>query len=218
MTPTRRLPLIALTMLLVAQLGCDENLVGERPDSGADVPDSGLDAGVEDDPYPGEPYGGFLGDTVGNFTFSGYINDHPSEGPVEASGYVEGFTLQDIRRLGTYDYALINVAAEWCAGCRIEARQIPNLYEGWADKGGYVISVIIEQDNGTLAEKVHLDTWISTYPINYTMVHDPNNFISPSFGTDVLPLNVIVDLRTMTILNKVYGEDFAIFETFESLL
>lgn len=218
--PTSPAPLglLLLTLAVAGPLACSANLVGERPDSGADVPDSGLDAGVEDNPYPEGPYGGFLNDTLENFSFNGYINAHPSEGAVETSGYVEGFTLQDIRRLGTYDYLLINVAAEWCSGCRVEAQQIPSLYEGWANKRGYVMSVMTQQDNGALAEKSHLDAWVSAYPINYTMVHDPGNFIYGKIGPDVLPLNLIIDLRTMKILNKVFGEDFAVFETFESLL
>jgi len=221
-TSTRPLPLIALSMLLVAQWGCDENLVGEMPDSGAadtGVSDGGDgDAGVEDNPYPDGPYGGFLDDTIANYSFNGYINDHPSEGAVEASGYVEGFTLQDIRRLGTYDFLLINVAAEWCAGCRVEAQQIPGLYDGWADKRGYVMSVITQDSRSEPALKRHLDSWISTYPINYTMVHDPQGFIDREIGPDVLPLNIIIDLRTMKILHRVFGEDFTIFETFEALL
>ncbi len=201
--------------------GCGQNLVGGIPDTGARTPvDAGPmpDTGMEANPYPEGPYGPFVGDTISNFFFNGYVNDHASDGPVETSGYVEGFEFQDIRRLGSYDFMLINIAAEWCQGCRVEAQQIPGLYEPWANNRGYVMSVITQDARSGPALKRHLDAWISTYPINYTMVHDPQGFIDNEIGPAVLPLNIIIDLRTMEILYLVYGEDFAVFETFEGLL
>lgn len=218
---TRPLNVLLVLGFCAGFFGCGKNLVGERPDTGTSMPaDAGpeVDAGMETNPYPDGPYGGFAGDTIPNFSFSGYVNDHASDGPVEESGYVEGFDFQDIRRLGRYDYMLINIAAEWCQGCRVEAQQIPGLYPPWADKRGYVMSVITQDARSGPALKRHLDAWISTYPINFTMVHDPQGFIDSEIGPAVLPLNIIVDLRTMKILNLVYGEDFAIFETFEGLL
>lgn len=218
----RPLRLAALAApLLVA---CGTNYVGERlpdPDAGAPAdagPSDGADAGEDPNAYPPGPYGGNVGDTIENFTFNGYVNEHPSEGAVEASGYVEGFTLQDVRELEQYDYLLVNVAAEWCSGCRIEAQTIPGLYEPWANRGGYIMSVITQDNSGRTASKRNLDRWINTYPINYTMLHDPQDFIYDRIGPESLPLNMIIDLRTMKILHRVIGEDFGVFDTFESLL
>ena len=213
--------LTAALALVVLAAGCGQNIVGALPLEDAGVqPDAGegVDAGVDPNAYPDGPYGAFVGDTLVNMAFNGYVNDHPSEGAVENSGYIEGYTFQDVRELGRYRYMLINVAAEWCQGCRVEAQQIPGLYEAWANRGGYVMSVITENSSSRPASKRNLDAWVATYPINYTMVHDPESLISRNLGYDTLPLNVIVDLETMTITHRVFGEDFAIFQTFDGLL
>ena len=208
-----------LALLLLAS--CGANVVGALPEPDAGPrPDAtvGEDGGVDPLAYPAGPYGAFLGDTLVNMAFNGYVNDHPSEGPVEGGGYVEGYSFQDVRTLGRYKFMLINVAAEWCQGCRVEAQQIPGLYEAWADRGGYVFSVLTENSASNPAAKRHLDAWLATYPVNYTMVHDPESIVLRNLGYDSLPLNVIVNLETMEILYRVIGEDFAIFQTFEGLL
>jgi hypothetical protein len=219
---TRSAPLAALGLCAVGLLSaCGTNYVGALPpvDAGP-TPDAGegVDGGVDPAAYPAGPYGAFVGDTLVNMTFNGYVNDSPEEGLVESGGYVEGFSFQDVRTLGHYKFMLINVAAEWCQGCRVEAQQIPGLYAAWARRGGYVLSVLTETASSRPAAKRNLDAWVATYPINYTMVHDSESLISRNLGYDTLPLNVIVDLETMEILYRVFGEDFAIFQTFEGLL
>lgn len=210
-------------------LGCGINYVGDttslRTDAGPEVDagpqvDAGEDhdAGVDPNAYPAGPYGGGVGDTISNMRFHGYVNDHPDEGPVEDGEYLEDYTLQDIRELGDYDYLLINVAAEWCSGCRIEAQRLGGLYTPWANRRGYLMSVITQDDSGASAQRRHLERWVASYPINYTMVFDPDDAIYDQVGPESLPLNLIIDLRTMEILHRVIGEDFGVFNTFESLL
>lgn len=198
---------VSCALLLTA---CGENEVGSLPGV--------RDAGETDSDYPPGPYGNNPGDVLINMIFDGYVNDAPAEGRVQDGPFVQDFDLQDIRDLPGARFLLFNVAAEWCVGCRIEAEQLPPRYEGWATRGGYVVSVLIEDTSGNPATRLNLDRWLAAFSINYTTVHDPQMFVTRELGPDTLPLNVLVDLETMEIVDSVIGEDLAVFDTFEGLL
>ena len=65
---------------------------------------------------------------------------------------------------------------------------------------------------------MNLDRWLGTYPINYTMVHDPRANINSKFAPTGLPFNLIVDLETMEIVQQKIGEDLRFLDIFDSLL
>ncbi len=180
------------------------------------------DTGVEDAPtgpvYPPEPYGSAVNDTLENLSFSGYLKLTPGVVDPMVDEYVEGLSFQQIRETGAYDYMILNIAAEWCAGCRVEANQLPPLYNDWASRGGFVMSVLTENTASLRARRRHLDSWVANFPINYTMVHDPGGGIITTFGYDTLPLNVIVRLEDMQVLAVVFGEDPSVFTRFSNLL
>lgn len=196
----------------VAMTACGDHEVGGLPDRGA-RPDSGAGDG-----YPAGPYGNNPDDILINMVFDGYVNDRPDEGLVQQGPFVQNFELQDIRALGTARFLLLNVAAEWCVGCRIEAEQLPGRYPNWSERGGYVLSVLIEDTSGNPATRRNLDRWVANFSLNYATVHDPQMFVTRELGPDTLPLNVLVDLNDMRIVASVIGEDFAVFDTFSNLL
>lgn len=211
---------------LLLAVGCGDHVVGALPvDAGVDasVTSTTADAGIPDasapmNAYPEGPYGAQIGDTLPNMEFAGYVTDGPAEGEITEVGYRESFTLQDLREREGFRYLLLNVAAEWCSGCRVEARQVPALYEDWGPRGGYVLSVITQDSSGRPATKRTLDSWVASFSLNYTMVHDPQQAVNRNLGPESLPMNVIVDLETMEILHRVIGEDFAVFDRFGGLL
>ena len=195
--------------LSVAGLACDPNVVGADP-----VLEESTDDGVAEG-YPDGPYGVADGDIVANLAFSGFFTETATAGPGRSYGPVD---FQRIRALGRYRYLLLNVAAEWCSGCRVEAQILPARFIDWSARGGYVMSVIIENTLGRAADRAVLDQWRATYQMNYTMVHDPRDRIRGEFATNTLPINVIIDLETMRIVNQKIGEDLRFLDTFESLL
>lgn len=204
---------LCLSLLVVA---CGPKIVGGdlvRPDAGL----SEQDAGEQTNAYPEGPYGVTEGETLQNMTFAGYVNQAPEDGFVGDSGYVERFSLQDIRQLG-YRYLLFNVAAIWCVSCQVEAQELPSDFEKWAPLGGYVVSVLKEDAFFEPATKAHLDQWISSYSTNYTMLHDPRGEIDFVLAPAALPTNVMIDLETMKILRVRQGDDPEFFSFFETRL
>ncbi|MEO1335181.1 MAG: redoxin domain-containing protein [Myxococcota bacterium] len=166
--------------------------------------------------YPEGPYGVDNGSIIKNMVFSGFFSETASTGV--ANEYIETIDFQQIRALGTFRFMLLNVGAEWCAGCRVEAQLLPGRFDAWAEQGGYVMSVIIEDQSARPATRNNLERWLATYPINYTMVHDPRGNINSRFAPSGLPLNVILDLENMEILSQKVGEDLRFLDLFESLL
>ena len=189
---------------------CDTNRVGGNP--------AMLEGGAQADlRYPEGPFGVANGDVIDNFTFAGYFSRSSTVGP-DMAGFEEAIDFQAVRTLGRYRFMLLNIAAEWCTGCRVEAQLLPQRFRDWDERGGYVFSVIIEDSVSRQATKRNLDRWLQTYPINYTMVHDPFGNINSQFAPPGLPLNVIIDLETMEIRNQKVGEDLRFLDIFDSLL
>ena len=189
--------------------GCDPNVVGADP-----VLPEAVDAGPVVG-YPDGPYGVENGDVLDNLAFSGFFTETATSG---LSSAYEPFDLQRIRAIGRYRFLLLNVAAEWCTGCRVEAQLLPGRFLEWAQRGGYVLSVIIEDTATRPASRTVLDRWRATYQMNYAMAHDPQAEINGRFAPPGLPLNVIVDLETMEIVDQRLGEDLRFLDAFESLL
>ncbi len=198
-----------LAVLAVSAAACGTNIVGADPV----LPDTTDEGAVEG--YPDGPYGVGDGDIIENFVFSGFFAETAT---ASAQSSYQRVDFQRIRSLGRYRYLLLNVAAEWCSGCRVEAQLLPDLFNDWSPRGGYVLSVIVENTRSQLADRAVLDQWRATYQMNYAMVHDPQDRIRSAFATNTLPINVIVDLETMRIVSQKIGEDLRFLDTFGSLL
>ncbi|MEQ8280670.1 MAG: redoxin domain-containing protein [Deltaproteobacteria bacterium] len=201
-------------------VGCGDNVVGEPPawyyaprDAGQIDPDR--DGGTPT--YPVGPYGGEAGDVIENAAFAGYVTEMPVDS-IRGNEYIESVTFEDLRDIEGYDYLLFNVAADWCAECKLEAREFPNQYAEWAPRGGLLVSVVIEDTNARPATKQVLDNWLRSQRPTYTTLHDPSAYVNRVLVPPTLPLNVVIDLETMTILRTQVGTDPAVFDYFESLL
>lgn len=195
-----RLLLLGLAAGLLG--ACGENLVGKIPES--------EDAAVTG--YPKGPYGTDPGEVIANLSFEGYDRTTSSTATWGA------LDLASLYKKEGFRYLLINVAAEWCGACRVEAAELPKLYPAWKAKGGELITVIAQTSAGDVAQKPHLDAWAKLYHTNFTLVADPKALISASFSVNVLPLNLIIDLDTMKILKKKVGEDPQFVDAFDALL
>lgn len=207
--------------LLILLAGCGENIVGEVPaellrDGG--FRDAGpVDAAVVGNPYPAGPYGGMAGDIIANAQFQGYVVEQPMN-DIASTGYRESVTMDDLRNIDGYKFLMLNVAADWCAECKLEAREFPHQYENWAPDGGLLVSVVIEDINTLPATRPVLDNWVGAQSPNYTTLHDVTGFINNTFAPSTLPMNAVIDLRTMEILRVQIGTDLTIFRFFEAKL
>jgi hypothetical protein len=59
-------------------------------------------------PYPGEPYGNAVGDTLTNLQLQGYLNEE-ADAISNTKPFVDSYSLEDIRATGA-GYALVHVS------------------------------------------------------------------------------------------------------------
>ncbi|MEO1230959.1 MAG: redoxin domain-containing protein [Myxococcota bacterium] len=211
--------IVGAVVCLWGATACGDNLVGAPPDGFKPrVPTEVTPTVGYPDPPAGGEYGGNEGDVLPNMTFAGYLTSSPELGPVTGLEYKESITLEDVRQLEGYTHMLLTVAAEWCKPCREEAEILPELFDAWAKRGGYVLSVINQDRLYNTADKRAVDAWGKRYATNYTLTHDPEGWIANFLNPSTVPLNVVVDLETMTVLRSRVGEDRDTFRFFEQQL
>ena len=211
---THRLALgMALTLAL---MGCEEQFVPDPPpadcdceaastaaDAGAD--DAGQtdastgDAGgtpgdVSDNGYPPGPYGTAVDATLANLDF------------IRHDG--EPVSLADVRAETGAKVLLISTSAEWCSACREEQPLLQALYEEYDDAGFRILLTIFEDLNFAPATLEDVAEWRSLYDLTFLTVLDEgqegqsgtNSFVD-YYNTALTPMNMFVDLETMTILS-----------------
>jgi peroxiredoxin len=92
---------------------------------------------------------------------------------------------------------LINISADWCGACRVEAPQLEALYQKYKDQGFQALTILVD---GSAA------AWASTYNVTHPVIEDKSRSISNPYATGWFPTQVILD-RTMIIRYK-EGEDY----------
>lgn len=209
---------LSLGVALCVTVGCgsdfSENVVGDPPEGYIPRAFEAIE-GAED--YPVGVYGGDEGDIIRNMRFAGYFSDVPVEG-IHTTDFQESVTFQQIRELEGYTHMLLSVGAEWCKPCAEEAVTLRNAYPDWSAKGGFILSVMTQDRQRNAADRTVIDAWSRRFTTNYTLVVDPEGYVANDLASVSLPLNVVIDLETMTILRSVAREDPDTFRFFESLL
>lgn len=203
-------------MVIVA--GCGDNLVGAPPLGYEAREPEAVDPAEGYPEPPPQGYGGDEGDVLPDMRFAGYPTDAPSDVPVSELPFSDSVTLSGIRQLDGYTHMLLTVAAEWCKPCREEAEILPDLYREWAAKGGYVLGVINQDRLYNSATDTAVRSWSERYGTNYTLTFDPQGFVAAYLNPSTVPLNVVVDLRTMRVLRSRVGEDPDTFRFFDRVL
>ena len=108
---------------------------------------------------------------------------------------------QNGQTVSLYSYrgkvVLINISADWCGACRVEAPQLEALYQKYKDQGFQALTILVD---GSAAN------WASTYKVTHPVIEDKSRSISNPYATGWFPTQVILD-RTMIIRYK-EGEDY----------
>lgn len=191
-------------LLALALLGgCGDNVVGALPEGYVDGASTALD-------YPKGPYGVEVGEVFADLALEGYLREAVGTATV---GYGP-VKLSDLRKVAGARYLLFSVGAEWCGACRTEARELAAAAEGWAEQGGLVLGVIIQDAAGKATGQAEIDNWAERYGTNYSLAADPQARVGQRFAIDTLPLNLILDLKTMKVLKKSVGDNPQLLEAF----
>lgn len=199
-------------VLGLTSAGCGSNKPELPPDLGA--PASCVTPG-----YPAGPYGTEPGATVRNACFRGFAAPERSElaedtlEPLALGDFFDPDGERDTRVL------LLNTAALWCAACQIEHRTLPEHYRALAPRGLAVMTAVFQNERYEPAELGDVVAWVETFGTNFPIVLDPGYSFGLYASAETAPLNLVVDPRSMTILEKFVGDQPAVMWPYiESLL
>jgi thiol-disulfide isomerase/thioredoxin len=185
---------VALAFGLV--LGCDGGDGGGADTAGGGqdtqlLPGDTLDgedgAGPLPGDYPAPPYG----ETVGSI-----IDDHSFLIP----GDDTMVRLSDYYQHATKRVLLINASAGWCGACKQEAGELNNVLAKYGPQGLDILYTLFEDWNGGPANEDFYNGWMAQYGGDYLTVLDPEFQMGIYFNVEATPMNMLVDLETMTIV------------------
>jgi len=207
---------------IAATIGCSSEAVtsptGSPPvDPGSPSPSdtSSLGPGAAGDfkptqAYPAGPYGNGVGAVIDNLEFIGWRD------PV-AAGYDPNL-LKRVRLGDFYDptgtqteLLVINASAVWCTVCQGEMRDMKNdgTYEKFSSRKVQVLGTLFQDSQNNPAKPSDLTLWGSSSmrAIAFPLVLDPALKMGVYFTSDATPLNLVIDTRTMRIIDSMMGYD-----------
>lgn len=163
--------------------------------------------------YPSGPYGRTKGATIQNLRFLGWRN-------AAAAGYdptrLEVISLSDFYNPdGSKDVRLLalNASAVWCTVCRAEYRHLERdgIHAKYRPKGVEILGVLFEDADFNPARPSDLVVWggPEAFDTPFPLVIDPAFKTGGYFSSDATPMNMLIDTRTMEILDITMGYDSA---------
>ncbi len=173
--------------------------------------------------YPAGPYGVGVGAVIEDLAFLGWRD------PV-VSGYDTG--KFDTVRLSEFynpdgarsDIKLIwiNASAVWCTVCRAEMKDIKNqdINAVFRAKGMQLVETLFEDNDSLPATPLDLQSWgqLPAHDIKFPLLLDPGFKLGAYFTSDATPLNMLVDARTMRIVDATMGYSGDYWQQVDALL
>ena len=172
--------------------------------------------------YPAGPYGIGVHATLENFGFMGWRD------PV-ASNYDEN-ALEEVRLSEFYDpdgsknirLIWINASAVWCTVCRAEMTDIRDnqVNKSFRPRGVQLIVTLFEDNKSGPARPLDLHNWGNQdqYAIDFPLLLDPGFKLGAFFTSDATPLNMLVDARTMKVIDATMGYSLDYWQQVDKLL
>ena len=187
-----RWPAIAVLLSLCSSLSC-----GAAPAESSTSAHACLADGVR---YPSQGCGYEVGSVVPNFSFQGRVAGIDS--PVTTVHFADFYDPDGTKGLR---YLLVNATTLWCPYCKGEMLALPGMSADYRARGVRFMTLLLERADGSVASQDDVDALIRTYALDSTVVNDPKELATLFFAKSSMPLNLIIDLRTMKIVNKIIG-------------
>jgi len=172
--------------------------------------------------YPAGPYGTGRGATIENLSFSGW--KHP-----DLAGY-DPTKFETVRLSDFYDpdgrtgvkLLAINASAVWCSVCRAEYADMNanQVYSTLQPQGLEILGTLFEDNAFYPAQPQDLKNWgkLSSHAVKFPLVLDPGFKLGAYFDSDATPLNLLIDVRTMTIVQVTMGYSATYWSQVQTLL
>jgi len=139
------------------------------------------------DEYPQPPYGKTVGTVIADHHFL-----IPGDNII--------VKLSDYYQHETKKILLINASAGWCGACKQEAVELNNTFAEYGPQGFDILFTLFEDWNGGPVGEEFYDAWMDQYGGDYTTVLDPEFELGIYFNVEATPMNMLLDLETMTIV------------------
>jgi hypothetical protein len=196
--------LLALLLALGA-VGCGSN----APEVPAEYL-GGDSAGCGAPDYPQDGIGTEAGDVTQNACFIGYRA--PERLPVtEANREVIALSdYYDPTGSKGVSLLLVNTSAIWCGACVNEHRTLPDYQRELGPKGLVIVSTLFQDAERNGASLADVERWIGNFRTNFPMVADPDVSLARYASPELAPLNMVIDPRSMKILQKYVGDQGAV--------
>jgi len=156
------------------------------------------DAARPDEPigpgdYPPGPYGIAVGDRLENLRF------------IDIDG--AAFELADIFADTSVKLLWIYATAGWCSVCGIESAALPGLWSTYNPQGLQILAVVFEDAGGNPAGVTYARSYATRAGFDFPTVADEPFVLGRYFDKAATPMNMLVDLTDMEILEITMGWD-----------
>ena len=145
------------------------------------------------DDYPPGPYGVAVGDRLENLRF------------LDTEG--RELDLADIYADRTVKLLWIYATAGWCTVCATESPALPDLWSTYHPQGLQILAVVFEDAAGNPAGVRYARSYATRYGFEFPTVADEPFVLGRYFDRAATPMNMLVDLTDMEILDIVMGWD-----------
>ena len=170
--------------------------------------------------YPVGPYGFAVSAIIENYAFLGWREP-------AAVGY-DVTQFETVRLSEFYDsdgqtkLLWINSSAVWCAVCRAEMKDIKDrgIHASLGAKGLVMLETLFEDNDTNPAAPADLKLWgsLPDHSIDYPLLLDPGFKLGAFFSSDATPLNMLVDAKTMRVIQVTMGYSSDYWQEVEQLL
>jgi hypothetical protein len=151
--------------------------------------------------YPMGTVGTTLGSLVNsNLTWQGFPEGADQATTIRITDYLDCDGSRGINAL------LVDTSATWCEACQVEAKTFDaKIANGWQQKGIHVLTLMVENAASQPATLQTAQQWKQTYQLTTAVAADPGYSFVGSSSSIGLPLEVVVDPRTMKIVDREEG-------------
>ena len=173
--------------------------------------------------YPAGPYGMGVDATLEDFAFLGWRDPVASNYDINKFEQVRLSEFYNPDGRTNVKLIWINAAAVWCSVCRAEMTDVRSnqIHATLGPKGVQMIVTLFEDNNYGPAQPMDLFRWGNAnvgFSIDFPLVLDPGFKMGAFFTSDATPLNMLVDARTMKVIDATMGYSQDYWQQVDKLL
>ena len=215
MTWARALGLASLVGFTLGSFGCGaDNVFSTDPVRGpAGTPDVAATDGsgctkpcrlADNTPgYPACGCGTAAGDLIDDYEFIGKDASKGGTAAPRVTVRLGDFFDPDGKKGNRF--LVVSVSALWCAACKNEASQLPVVRAKYAPKGVVFFSDVMQGGKPVPSTDGDVDLWIFQFKLTSWVVRDELQVLASFFDPTQMPLNMIIDLKTMKMVKVFIG-------------